>query len=198
MLDEIINVNSPGIVVQSIPRVLGLMNDHGQVIDSKGRVHVVMFHGTKKTIETAGSELGATRWGPLAAQRYFHYWRNEKGEWSSSQLPMAVGNRPKIFTDKNNNLILIYCGTTDKTVKGKSRQMDGTDLIVAMATAKNNWQDWRIAHSVKGPFMNDMLADIYRWKNEGVLSVMLQEEPTAVREPSALKVVDLKINFNKN
>ncbi len=195
LLEEIPNVNSPGIVVQSIPRVLGLMNDHGQVIDSKGRVHAVMFHATKETIEAAGSTLGATRWGPLAAQRYFHYWRNEQGLWNSFQLPIAVGNRPKIFTDKNDNLIMIYCGTTNKTVKGKSSQVDGEDLIVAVATAKNNWQDWHIAHSVKGPFMNDMLADIYRWKNEQILSIMLQDEPSGVREPSALKVVDLSIKF---
>ena len=198
LLDEIINVNSPGIVVQSIPRVLGLMNDHGQVIDSKGRVHVVMFHCTQESIEAAGSKLGATRWGPKAAQRYFHYWRNENGTWNSLQLPMAVGNRPKIFTDKNDNLIMIYCGTTNTTIKGRSSDVDGADLIVAVATAKNNWQDWHIAHAVKGPFMNDMLADIYRWKKEPILSVMLQDQPTEVRKPSALQVVDLSINFNNN
>lgn len=195
LLDEVINVNSPGIVVQSIPRVLGLMNDHGQVIDSKGRVHVVMFHCTKETIEAAGSKLGATRWGPRAAQRYFHYWRDEHGKWNSLQLPMAVGNRPKIFTDKNDNLIMIYCGTTNKKIKGRSTAVDGEDLIIAVATAKNNWQDWHIAHSLKGPFMNDMLADMYRWKNEGVLSIMMQDEPTENKKPSALKVVDLSVEF---
>ncbi|WP_166461117.1 BNR repeat-containing protein [Flavicella sediminum] len=191
---EIPNVNSPGIVVHSIPRVFGLMNDHGQVIDSKGRVHVVMFHGTKETIEAAGGKLGASRWGPKAAQRYFHYWRTKKGKWNSLELPMAVGNRPKIFSDKNDNLVMIYCGTTNTSIKGRSNDADGEDLIVAVATAKNNWQDWHIAHSVKGPFMNDMLGDIYRWKNEGVLSIMLQDEPIAIRKPSVLRVVDLKIN----
>ncbi len=195
LLEEIINVNSPGIVVQPIPRVLGLMNDHGQVIDSKGRVHVVMYHGTKETIEAAGSTLGASRWGPKSAQRYFHYWRNEQGVWNSLQLPMVVGNRPKIFTDKNDNLVLIYCGTTNKSNKGKSSKADNEDLIVAVATAKNNWQDWHIAHAVKGPFMNDMLADIYRWKNEGVLSVMLQDEPSGIRNPSELRVVDFAIDI---
>ncbi|AJR04497.1 BNR repeat-containing protein [Siansivirga zeaxanthinifaciens] len=195
VLNEIINVNSPGIVVQSIPRVWGLMNDHGQVIDSNGRVHVVMYHATQETIEAAGSRLGATRWGPISAQRYFHYWRNEQGVWNRLQLPMAVGNRPKIFTDKNDNLIMIYCGTTNKSIKGKSSKADGADLIVAVATAKNKWQDWHIAHAVKGPFMNDMLADIYRWKKEGVLSVMIQDEPKRKRKPSELKVVDLAIDI---
>ena len=197
LLEEIPNVNSSGIVVQSIPRVLGLMNDHGQVIDSKGRIHVVMYHGTKETIEAAGSTLGASRWGPSAAQRYFHYWREENGKWNSLQLPMAVGNRPKIFADKNDNLIIIYCGTTDKTIKGKSSKADGEDLIVAVATKNNYWQDWHIAHSVKGPFMNDMLGDVYRWKNEGVLSIMLQDKPKNNRQPSSLRVVDLSFNLSK-
>jgi len=192
LLKEIPNVNSPGIVVQSIPRVLGLMNDHGQVIDSKNRVHCVMYHCTKETIEAAGSTLGATRWGPKNAQRYFHYWRDEKGTWNSFQLPMVVGNRPKIFTDKKDNLIMIYCGTTNTNLKAKSNR--DNNLIVAVATAKNNWQDWHIAYTLKGPFMNDMLGDNYRWKEEKVLSVMLQDEPNEIRKPSPLRVVDLIID----
>ena len=190
---EVINVNSPGLVVQSIPRVFGLMNDHGQVIDSKQRVHAVMFHATKETIEAAGSKLGETRWGPNAAQRYFHYWRDTDGKWNSFELPIAVGNRPKIFTDKKDNLILIYAGTSDNSIKGKSNKEE--DLIVAVATAKRGWKDWQIVYSLKGPFMNDMLADIYRWKKEGILSVMLQNEPSKVRESSPLRVVDLKIRI---
>lgn len=188
-LNEIANVNTKGLVVQSIPRVLGLMNDHGQVIDSKGRVHAVMFHCTKQTIEAAGAKLGESRWGPNAAQRYFHYWRDKNGKWNSFELPMAVGNRPKIFADKKNNLIMIYAGTTDKTVKGRSSKDD--DLIVAVASAKSKWKDWKIAYSFKGPFMNDMLADVYRWEKEGILSIMLQNEPNARKEPSDLKVIDL-------
>lgn len=194
VLNEVINVNSSGIVVQSIPRVLGLMNDHGQVIDSKGRVHAVMYHATKETIEAAGSTLGATRWGPKKAQRYFHYWRNENGTWNRLQLPMKVGNRPKVFADKNDNLILIYAGETNPTTNANIES--DKDLIIAVATAKNSWEDWHITHSVEGPFMNDMLADMYRWKQEGILSVMLQDEPKAQREPTELKVVDLVITIN--
>jgi len=194
LLKEIPNVNSPGIIVQSIPRVFGLMNDHGQLIDSKGRVHVVMYHGTKETIEAAGSTPGATRWGPKEAQRYFHYWRDEKGNWKSTQLPVIVGNRPKIFTDKKDNLVLIYAGTGNQTKNGKGKS--DNDLVIAVATAKNNWQDWHVEHTVKGPFMNEMLGDTYLWKKEGILSIMLQKEPNSVKEPSELQVVDLAIQFD--
>lgn len=192
-LSEIANVNTPGLVVQSIPRVWGLMNDHGQVIDSNGRVHAVMFHANKETIEAAGSTLGATRWGPNEAQRYFHYWRDENAQWHSFQMPMAVGNRPKILADKNDNLIMIYAGNSDTTVQGKNS--GDQDLIVAVATAQNNWQDWHIAYSFKGPFMNDMLGDVYRWKSEGILSIMLQDEPGRKRKPSPLRVIDLSIKI---
>ena len=108
---------------------------------------------------------------------------------------MVVGNRPKIFTDKNDNLVLIYCGTTNKSNKDNSSNADNEDLILAVATAKNNWQDWHIAHAFKGPFMNDMLADIYRWTNEGVLSIMMQNEPKENRNPSELRVVDFEIDI---
>ncbi len=194
LLTEIPHVHSPGIVVQSIPRVLGLMNDHGQVVDSKGRVHVVMYHCTKETIEAAGSKLGDTRWGPSEAKRYHHYWRDTNGEWKHTEMPWKVGNRPKILADENDNLIMIYAGTTDQ--EGKSKNSGSQDLIVAVATAKNNWQDWHLAYSFKGPFMNDMLADVYRWKSEGILSIMLQDEPGEVRKPSPLHVIDLAVQFD--
>ena len=62
---------------------------------------------------------------------------------------------------------------------------------VTVATAKNKWNDWRIAHVVEGPFLNDMLGDVYRWKSDGILSVIVQDTPNGNREPSTLKVVDL-------
>ena len=190
-LKEVPNVNSPGLVVQSIPRVMGLMNDHGQVIDSKERVHVVMYHCTKETIEAEGSKLGATRWGPAAAQRYHHYWRDLDGEWHHFQMDMEVGNRPKIFADQHDNLIMVYMGDASKGGKRK-------DLIIAVALAKNNWQDWHIETVVKGPFMNDAIGDVYRWKSEGVLSLMVQDEPTGIQVPSKLSIVDVSFCQLKN
>jgi hypothetical protein len=188
LLNEIINVNSPKITVQSIPRVLGLMNDHGQTIDSKGQIHVVMYHCTEKSIIEAGSTPGATRWGPDEAKRYHHYWRDNKGDWHHFEMNFKVGNRPKIFADKNDNLIMIYCGSADE----ETTEQDNLDLIVAVASAKNNWEDWQIAQVVKGPFLNDMLGDFYRWKSEEVLSIILQDSPTENSKPSELKVVDLR------
>lgn len=189
VLEEITYVNSPGVVVQSIPRELGLMNDHGQTIDSKNQVHVVVYHPTEKSLREAGSFPGESRWGPNQAQRYHHYWRNTTGKWHHFEMNLKVGNRPKVFTDKHDNLIMIYAGNIKGGIKNYDK--NNRDLIIATATAKNKWQDWRINHVVKGPFVNDMLGDFQRWKNEGVLSIMVQDVPKGENKKSTLKVVDL-------
>ena len=180
-LNEIPNVNSDGVTVWNIPRVLGLMNDHGQAVDSKGRVHVVMYHCTEATIKEAGSTPGALRWGPSGAKRYHHYWRATNGKWHHFEMDWQVGNRPKIFADKADNLIMIFA--------------DSRSLVIAVATARNEWKDWQIVHVLEGPFLNEMLGDVYRWQSDGILSVLLQEVPDGIRKPSALKVVDFSFEF---
>lgn len=194
-LTEIPHVNSPEVVVQAIPRVLGLMNDHGQAIDSKERVHVVMYHCTKATIKAAGGTPGELRWGPSEAKRYHHYWRDTNGEWHHFEMDMKVGNRPKIFADENDNLIMIFGGQANKNRKEEKATSDQRDLIIAVATAKNEWKDWQIAQVVEGPFFNDMLGDVYRWKSEGILSVFVQDTPKGIKKPSALKVIDFSFQF---
>ncbi|MHC4626954.1 MAG: BNR repeat-containing protein, partial [Planctomycetota bacterium] len=57
-------LNSPGITVVPIDRLHGLMNTHGHAVDSKGRVHVVMWHCTDQSLRAASSRPGEQRWGP--------------------------------------------------------------------------------------------------------------------------------------
>lgn len=189
ILEDIIHVNSPGIVVKSIPRVLGLMNDQGQTIDSKNQVHVVMYHATKQTIKQAGSYPGETRWGPNAAKRYHHYWRDLMGKWHHIEMNLEVGTRPKVFADKHDNLIMIYTGNPKGAAKNNNQNK--RDLIIATATAKSKWKNWSITHVVKGAFINDMLGDFYRWKDDGILSIMVQNIPKRKRKYSRLSVIDL-------
>ena len=54
-------VNSPGLKVVDIGREYGLMNTHGQAVDSQGRIHVVMWHCSDESLEKAGSKPG-DRW----------------------------------------------------------------------------------------------------------------------------------------
>ena len=56
-------VDSPGITVVGIGRGLGLMNTHGQAVDSEGRIHTVMWHCTEQSLAAAGSAPGQVRPG---------------------------------------------------------------------------------------------------------------------------------------
>jgi hypothetical protein len=64
------------------------------------------------------------------------------------------------------------------------------DLVIAAATANSKWTDWRVIHVERGPFVNEMLGDPYRWKQEGILSVMVQESPKEVHQPTPLRLLD--------
>lgn len=189
-LTDIPNVNSPGSVVWDIPRPLGLMNDHGQVIDNQGRVHVVMYHCTEEAILASGSYLGEHRWGVEQAKRYHHYWRGLDGEWHCTVMDFKVGNRPKVLVDDADNLYMIYMGDPKAKHTESGRR---EDLIVVCATAANEWKDWHIKKVVEGPFMNDALADVARWTTEGVLSVVVQDAAQKKNQSTALKVIDVDL-----
>jgi hypothetical protein len=181
-------VNSPGLKVVDIGREYGLMNTHGQAVDSQGRIHVVMWHCSDESLEKAGSKPGEHRWGLPEARRYQHYWRDKNGTWQHRELPWTAGNRPKIFTDKNDNIYMIYGAQQSGTVN--NMEYAEGDLVIAAAGSGSKWTDWQIIHVEKGPFVNEMLSDVYRWKNEGILSVMVQEMPSTVHEPTPLRLLN--------
>jgi hypothetical protein len=172
--------DSPGINTVKIHQTYGLMNTHGQAVDSQGRIHVVMWHCSDKSLKAAGSKPGQSRWGPAQARRYNHYWRDKKAVWHHQELPWKSGGRPKLFIDTKNNAYLIY-GTE-------------SNLAIAGATAVSKWTDWIIIHVEKGPFINEMLGDPYRWKDQQILSIMVQESPKKPHEPTPLRIIDFK-NF---
>ena len=184
------HVNSPGITVVEISRNHGLMNTHGQAIDSQGRVHVVMWHCTDQSLQAAGSGPGEHRWGPPGARRYHHYWRSADGTWQHRELPWVAGNRPKIFMDSNDNAYLIYAVRHEFANRENDVILLAGDLAIASATAESEWTDWRVIHVEKGPFVNEMIGDRYRWKQEGVLSVMVQQSPQEAHQATPLRILD--------
>ena len=42
-------------------------------------------------------------------------------------------------------------------------------------------------------FVNEILGDYYRWKATGILSLIIQEYPEEVHQPTPLRVIDLDI-----
>jgi hypothetical protein len=116
------------------------------------------------------------------ARRYHHYVREAPGKWRRHELPGVVGSRPKILIDGKDDAFVIH---------GNVRRAGG-DLCIVAATASSGWTDWKILHVEKGPFSSEMLADTARWKGEGVLSILVQEEPEGERRPSPLRVLDFR------
>lgn len=185
VLNEPAHVNSPGITVVEIGRGHGLMNTHGQAIDSLGRVHVVMWHCTDQSLQAAGSKPGQHRWGPNEARSYHHYWRDANADWHHIELPVVAGTRPKLFMDDDDNAYLICSDAwTRKIFSTKG------DLLILGATSGANWEDWKTLHVEKGPFINEMLGDYYRWKQDKILSVMVQESPQEPHEATPLRILD--------
>jgi hypothetical protein len=181
-LTEPPHLNSPGIIVVSIGRTYGLMNTHGQSLDSQGRIHVVMWHCSDESLKAAGSKPGEYRWGPAEARRYHHYWRNKNGTWEHTEIPGVAGNRPKLFIDKTDNAYLIF--------RNADLFVQSGDLVIAAATASSKWTDWKVIHTEKGPFVNEMLGDLYRWKRDGILSIMVQDAPAKAHEVTPLRILD--------
>jgi hypothetical protein len=181
-------VNSPGLKVVDIGREYGLMNTHGQTVDSQGRVHVVMWHCSGESLEAAGSKPGEHRWGPPEARRYHHYWRDKNGNWQHYELPWIAGDRPKIFADKNDNLYMIF--SAQHSGSANNMKYAEGDLVIAATGVSSKWTNWQMIHVEKGPFVNEMLGDVYRWKNNGILSVMVQGMPSKVHESTPLLILD--------
>ena len=138
-------------------------------------------------MKAAGSRLGQYRWGPLKARRYHHYWRDTNGTWHHTELPWIAGNRPKIFTDGEDNAYLIFGA---RGTQHGDLDFAPACLAIAAATAASKWTDWAIIHREPGPFVNEMLGDPHRWKTNGVLSVLVQEAPKKPRESTPLRILD--------
>jgi hypothetical protein len=64
------------------------------------------------------------------------------------------------------------------------------DLVIAAASAISKWTDWKLIHTEKGPFVNEMLYDPYRWKTNGILSVMVQGAPEKAHDATSLRILD--------
>jgi rhamnogalacturonyl hydrolase YesR len=181
-------IDTPGLAVETISRRHGLMNNQAQAVDSKDRIHVVMW---STDIETPlDQQKSPLIWGVPADRRYHHYWREGAGNWHDDPLPWVAGSRPRLFIDDSDNLILIYNRPVADSAMDHGLYFTAGDLVIASASAKAHWTDWRIVTEEKGPFLNEMLGDPVRWKSDKILSIIAQETPKVIGTPSPLRVID--------
>jgi hypothetical protein len=152
-----------------------------------------MWHCTDESLRAAGSKPGEQRWGPPEARRYHHYWRGHDGRWYHRELPAAVGTRPKIFLDRQDNAYVIFSTEHRPTQSADGLLHSTANLAIAAATSASKWLDWRIVHVEEGPFINEMVGDPYRWKQEQALSVMVQESPGQPHQATPLRILDFSV-----
>ncbi len=104
----------------------------------------------------------------------------------------GAGNRPRLLADAHDNLWLACAANIDPEKFQSDLYFLRGRLVIYRATAASNWTDWQIVGKDDGPYMNEMHVDPTRLKKEGVLSVVVQDSPSAERAPSPIKVLDFR------
>lgn len=173
--DDFIHLDSPGLIVASIPTGSGLANQNAQYAFADGSIHIVLRHRTS----------GAT------TSCYQHYWREEKGEWCHEALPYA-GDRPKLIGTNDGRLLLVY--TDDEQLFIAAGQPN---------SRRSRWRWTGVALPAPHSIYGDAVLDVRRWEVDKVLSIYSQEEPAAELQtarpetldgmPSPLNVVDYRL-----
>jgi hypothetical protein len=192
--DSPIRLDSPGVTVVIIPRKYGLMNTQAQAIDPQGRVHTVFWHCSDDSFDYAarlGYNPHASGWGHPHARRYHHYWRDSNGVWQHHEMKWVAGSRPQLFIRPNGDAFLIYNAPNPQIENGI--YFNTGDLAIAAATAQSKWTDWKVIHAEPGPFLNEMHADRVRFKQDQILSIMVQESPAFSRQSTPLRIIDFTL-----
>ncbi len=157
-----IQLDSPGLVVAPIPTDFGLTNSNTHYAYADGSIHVVLRHRQK----------GSWR------SRYHHHWRSSDGSWHQESLPFS-GNRPKLVGGADRSLILVYS--------------DEGQLFIAKGQPNTEQTQWRwtdVELATQHSIIGEPLLDLQRWKQEKILSIFGQEEPTELIRNKGSKPVD--------
>jgi hypothetical protein len=65
------------------------------------------------------------------------------------------------------------------------------------ATAQAQYRDWKTIHREEGPWNGEPLPDLSRWREEGVLSIYMQKDPTKDGEPTDLYIIDFNVSVTE-
>jgi hypothetical protein len=157
---------------------------------------MVMWHCSDESYAYAASQGYPSTgiWGHALARRYNHYWRDAGEQWHHYEMPWIAGSRPKLFIRQNGDAFLIYQSVRNHIALGYNLSSADGDLTICAATAQTQWTDWQIVHVETGPFKNEMLGDPYRFAQEEILSVMVQESPQQAGQSTPIRILDFSLN----
>lgn len=178
--DEPISMNSPGIKVWDVSPHQGQEVMMGQCVDAKDRPHIVISRLRDGEEPLSLGERDPSR------SAYYHYWRDDKGTWHQNEMSHPLGgeadserNRAKILATPDNDLIAMF--------------NNHAKIVLMSATAEAQYRDWKVIHEEEGPWNGEPLPDLSRWREEGLLSIYMQKNPTKDGEPTDLYIVDFTI-----
>jgi len=188
------NLNSPGITVVTMNRTNTLMNQQAQTVDGDGGVHAIMWHKRDGLPPQTNPAFTA------APAAYFHYFRDPgTGAWTRRDLPQtrAVGSRPDVAYDANDNLYVVYVSPGPGDGVGVLDYYTEGDLVIAGATKAANYTDWTILHTDSRDFAGEPFIDQARLLESGILSVFIQEhdDVNIARIGTPLHVLEYSISF---
>lgn len=120
-----INENNPlhydmdGFKIMSINEQRGLINQEGQVADSKGGIHILQSY-------MLSSEANSSNWLGSRQKAYMHHiYQDANGNWKSDKIAPSLIDRGDIAVDANDNLFVL-----------------GPDYRVYWSKASENWATW--------------------------------------------------------
>lgn len=143
--------------VWTINQNRGLINQEHMVVDSIGRVHVLLGHMPDALADDSNFKNARTK------SQYFHYWRDTEGKWarnSIANLPVVQNFRGKLAIASTDNLYAVL-----------------PDLRIAGAAASNAFANWALLDaSDSGRFFSDPLIDSVRLESENKLTIFYPQK----------------------
>ena len=179
------SLTSAGLAVASISQNSSLMNQQTQAVDNLGNLHTVNYSLDPSKSPTTNGQT----WDPTDCT-YFTYWRDSAGDWHRDKIPGGISTiystRPKLYFDGSDNAIAVY-GTNNGP---------GGSVVIAEASAASNWTDWQIVATTSGTaggYFSEVQADASQLASKGILSVIMQDNPTTAGAASAIHSLDFNL-----
>ncbi|PPR06315.1 hypothetical protein CVT24_001027 [Panaeolus cyanescens] len=171
-----VNVNTGGIIVDSLNADHGLMNQESQDVDSAGQIHAIISYIPGRFTQCV-TNYQADR---TAYARAFHVFRSTNGAFTKMEIPWAINavGRSQIVMDGQDNVYVIL-----------------PYVRIVTASKSSGWTDWTMAYDGVANGLNafgEVTVDRAR-VSSGLLSIMYQVKSSGTT-PSALRLIDFRLN----
>ncbi len=142
-------LNTEGLKVITVGKNRGLINQEAQVVDSKGRIHILQSYISDDHPNSNNFWGFRINFGDLR-----HIYQDESGNWHSDIIAPSARNRSEIAVDSEDNVYVV-----------------SGDHRIYFASAKDRWQTWtELDVSKAGVSQNEGFVDRTRLLNDGILS----------------------------